>query len=101
MQRPFFASLDESSFFEYTIASIMDSKDRKSYLMGLRIAGDFGATIAVPVVLFVLGGQWLDGKYGTGARYTVIAFVLAALLSAKMIYTHAKKYAKEYEGIEQ
>lgn len=79
----------------------MDDKDRKSYLLGLRIAGDFGATIAVPVVLFVLVGQWLDGKYGMGARYTIAAFVLAAFLSAKSIYRKAKKYAKEYDMLDK
>lgn len=78
-----------------------DKKDRAYMLMGLRIAGDFGASIAVPVVLFVLAGQWLDGKYGTGARYTIAGFALAALLSAKMIYTKAKQYAKEYEQLEK
>ncbi|MEK7623411.1 MAG: AtpZ/AtpI family protein [Patescibacteria group bacterium] len=77
----------------------MDPKDRQLYLFALRIVGDFGAAIAVPVVLFVIGGQWLDGRYGTGYRYTLIAFVLAALLSGRMIYRKAKKYGKEYEEL--
>jgi F0F1-type ATP synthase assembly protein I len=79
----------------------MENKERAYYLFGLRIAGDFGATIAAPVVLFALIGQWLDGKYGTEPRYTIIGFVLAALLSAKMIYKKAKKYAKEYEELDK
>ena len=79
----------------------MTTLERQYYLFGLRIVGDFGASIAVPVILFVLIGQWLDGKYGTGSRYTILGFVVAALLSARMIYRKAKRYAKEYEDIEK
>ena len=37
--------------------------DKEYIRLGLRIIGDFGATLAVPVVVFVLIGQWLDNKY--------------------------------------
>ncbi|MFH1947553.1 MAG: AtpZ/AtpI family protein [Candidatus Magasanikbacteria bacterium] len=77
-----------------------DPKDRKYMLMGLRIAGDFGASIAVPVILFVLIGQWLDGKYEKTPLFTVIAFILAALVSGKMLYKKAKKYGKEYNDLD-
>ncbi len=70
-------------------------------LMGLRIAGDFGATIAVPIIIFVIIGQWLDGKYEKSPWFTVLAFVLAVLLSGKMIYKKAKAYGKEYQNIEK
>ena len=69
--------------------------------MGLRIVGDFGASIAVPVILFVLVGQWLDGKYEKTPLFTVIAFILAALVSAKMIYMKSKQYGKEYNALDQ
>lgn len=69
-------------------------------MFALRIAGDFGISIAAPVVVFVLIGQWLDGKYGTGIRYTVLAFIFAALLSAKIIYRKAKQYGKEYQNLD-
>ena len=70
-------------------------------LMGLRIAGDFGASIAVPVILFVLIGQWLDGKYEKTPLFTVTAFILAALVSGKMLYKKAKKYGKEYNALDE
>ncbi|HBU06517.1 MAG TPA: hypothetical protein DEB09_00360 [Candidatus Magasanikbacteria bacterium] len=76
-------------------------KDRKYMLMGLRIIGDFGATIAVPVVVFVLIGQWLEGKYGYAPWFTVIAFIIAAVLSGKMIYKKAKQYGDEYKKIDE
>ena len=78
-----------------------DLKERKYILMGLRIVGDFGATIAVPVVLFVLVGQWLEGKYGYAPWLTVGGFVLAAALSGKMIYKKAKEYGREYQELDQ
>jgi len=77
-----------------------DPKERKYMLMGLRIVGDFGATIAVPVVLFVLIGQWLEGKYGYAPWFTIGGFVLAAALSGKMIYKKAKAYGKAYQELD-
>jgi F0F1-type ATP synthase assembly protein I len=76
-----------------------NNNDRRYAMLAFRILADFGATIAVPVVVFVLVGQWLDGKYDKSPWFTVIAFLLAALVSGKMIYDKAKRYGKEYEGL--
>lgn len=75
------------------------TSDRQYYLFGLRIAGDFGATIAVPIILFAYIGQRLDENYGTGYKLTALGFLLAALLSAKLIIKKAKTYGKEYEAL--
>lgn len=87
----------------FSMALIPDKKpDDRAYIMfGLRIVGDFGATIAVPVILFVLMGQWLEEKYGHAPWFTVSAFVLAALLSGVSIYKKAKNYDKKYREIEK
>ena len=77
----------------------IDPKDREYYLLGLRIAADFGATIAVPVIIFVFIGQWLDGKYETGYWFTAGGFVLAAFVSAKIIFKKAREYGKEYNAL--
>lgn len=79
----------------------IDPKDRKYYLLGLRIAGDFGATIAAPVVVFVLIGQWLDEKYDKNPWLTVASFLLAAVLSGVMIYKKAKRYGKQFQDIDK
>ncbi len=68
-------------------------------LLGFRITGDFGASIAVPVIVFVLIGQWLDKKYNMSPWFTILAFVLAALVSGKLIYKKAKEYGKEYKEL--
>ncbi len=66
-------------------------------LFAFKMLGDFGFAIAVPVVLFVLVGQYLDSKYGKTPLFTILGFVLAALLTAKIIYKKAKKYGDEYK----
>lgn len=76
-----------------------DPNERKLYLLGLQIAGDFGATIAVPIVVFVLLGRWLDEKYLASPRYTILAFILAAALSARIIYKKAIAYSKLYQSL--
>lgn len=78
---------------------MIDPKDRKYMILGLKIAGDFGVSIAVPIILFVLIGQWLDGKYDKSPWFTILGFVLATLISAKIIYKKAKKYGKEYQNL--
>ena len=68
-------------------------------MFGLRIAGDFGASIAIPIIVFVLIGQWLESKYGHAPWITISAFVLAAILSGVMIYRRAKDYGVEYQKL--
>jgi hypothetical protein len=77
-----------------------NQKDRKYMLMGFRITGDFGATIAFPLIFFVIIGQWLDDKYNKEMLFTVLAFVISALLSGYLIYKKAKKYGVEYQEID-
>ena len=78
---------------------MVKSTDRQYYLLGLKIAGDFGVAIATPVVVFAYVGRWLDGRWGGGWRFTVIAFVVSALLSGLIIYRKAKKYGEEYQKL--
>ena len=73
--------------------------DRKYAMMGMRIIGDFGAAIAVPVVVFVLAGQWLDEKYLSGYKFTISAFVLSALVSGRILYKKAKAYGAEFQSL--
>lgn len=78
-----------------------DPKERKNMLLGMKIVGDFGASIAVPVVVFVMIGQWLEGKYGHEPYFTIAGFVLAALVTARIIYKKAKEYNIEYQNLNQ
>lgn len=74
-------------------------QDRRYAMFALRIVGDFGASIAIPVVVFVLIGQWLESKYGYEPWFTVGAFILAALISGFMVYRRTKEYSAEYQRL--
>ncbi len=77
------------------------SSDREYVLLGLQIVGDFGATIAIPVVVLVLLAQLLERKYGHAPWITISAFVLAATISGRMIYEKAKEYGKRYQELDK
>lgn len=76
-------------------------KERAYWLLGVRIMSDFGLAIAVPVVVLVLIGSWLDWRWGTRPLMIIIAFALAFVVSSVSVYRKAKKYAHEYKEIEK
>lgn len=78
---------------------LLTENDRRSYLLGLRIAGDFGAAIAVPVVVFVLAGKWLQTRFGFAPYGIISGFVLSATVSAIIIRRRVAWYACEYRAI--
>lgn len=73
--------------------------ERKYWIFALRIAGDFGATIAVPVVLLAYFGRYLDARWGTRPWLLIGGFALAATISAVLIARKAKKFGKEYQEL--
>lgn len=76
------------------------NSDRQYYLFALKIMGDFGVAIAVPVVVLVLVGQWLDEKYNFAPFFTIFGFVLAALASVRIIYKKTKIYGEQYKKMD-
>ena len=76
------------------------NRERQYMMLGLRIIGDFGATIAVPVVLLSLLGKWMDAKYGTKPYFLIAGFAVAATVSSIMIVRKAKAYGKMYQDID-
>ena len=73
------------------------NSDREYYLFALRIAGDFGASIAVPAILAALLGSYLDVKYVVYPIFTVICLLVAFSLTALMIRKKAKRYGEQYQ----
>ena len=77
------------------------TSDREYYMFALRIVGDFGASIAIPVVTLVLLGKYLDQKYHHAPWFMLGGFILAALVSAKIIYRKSKLYGSEYQRMDK
>ena len=65
-------------------------------LLGARIVGDFGATIAIPIVFLSWTGKVLDARWGTAPYLLILGFVLAAALSAVSLTRKAKAYGRRY-----
>jgi F0F1-type ATP synthase assembly protein I len=77
------------------------NSDKKYYLFALKIVGDFGATIAIPVVIFALIGQKLDTKYNTYPLFLVLCLITSALITASIIHKKAKKYGQEFQNLDK
>jgi F0F1-type ATP synthase assembly protein I len=72
---------------------------RASYVLGLRIMVDFGATIAIPAVLAAVVGVKLDAAWGT-RPYVLIASLLVAFgLTALVIRRKVVAYGREYQRL--
>lgn len=71
--------------------------DRFYYWLAFRIAGDFGATIAVPAVVATFLGKYLDKKWGSSPWMMVILIAIAFTLTAIIIVRKAKYYGKLFE----
>jgi F0F1-type ATP synthase assembly protein I len=73
--------------------------DREYYLFALRIVGDFGGVIAVPVVVLVLLGRYLDKYFSTGHTLTIIGFMVAFVISSVGVYQKAKQFGQEFQKL--
>ncbi len=80
----------------------MEKKDdgtRAYQMFGLRIVGDFGATLAIPAVAAALLGSNLDAAWGTKPYALLGTLALAFGLSALAIRKKASRYGKEYQSL--
>src|SRR5690606_15238521 len=82
-----------------TMPSAPANNDRRYVMLAFRIIGEFGATIALPVVVLALLGKYLDARYGTTPWLRVAGFVLAAFITATIIKKRATYFGKEYEAL--
>lgn len=76
------------------------NNDRRYVMLAFRIIGEFGATIAVPVVVLALLGKRLDARFGTAPWLKVAGFVLAAIITAVIIKKRAADYGREYAALD-
>lgn len=77
------------------------TKDSRYLKLAFRIIGEFGVSIAVPVVVLALLGKHLDERFGTGPWLRIAGFALAAVITALIVSRRAKAFGKEYEAIDK
>ncbi len=80
---------------------LLKESERRSYLLGIKMAGDFGANIAAPVILFVLAGKWTQDKFDFAPWGVVAGFILATALSYFLIRRRIQWYAREYSALDR
>lgn len=76
-----------------------EKNSHKYKMLGLRIVGDFSASIAVPVVLAAILGQYLDEKYDKYPLFIFICLIISFVTTAKIIVNKTKRYGKEYKDL--
>ncbi len=54
---------------------------------------ELGYTIAVPLVLFALGGRFLDKHLGTSPLFLLVGIFLSLMGSSYLIYKIIRKYS--------
>lgn len=73
--------------------------ERGYAVLGLKIVSEFGAAIAIPVVLGSIAGKRLDAAYGTKPAFLIAGFALAAVFSAFYVVRRARAYGREYDAL--
>lgn len=63
----------------------MTDKPRNPMWSALGLAWEFGYMIALPLVLFALGGRWLDRHFATSPWFLLGGMGLAILLTTVMM----------------
>lgn len=61
------------------------------------IVFELGFLIAIPIVVLILLGRWLDMKFGTGVFFLVSGVVLALVSTTVLIARRVKQMTKRLE----
>lgn len=54
--------------------------------------------VAVPAIVFALGGRWLDGRFGTFPAFTLIGLALALAVTATIVSHRATRLAERLKN---
>lgn len=56
----------------------------------LNLAWELGYTIAIPIVIFGLGGAWLDKRIGSSPAFLLSGIFLSIMISGYAVYRKIK-----------
>ncbi|MSR87264.1 AtpZ/AtpI family protein [Candidatus Peribacteria bacterium] len=65
--------------------------DRAAWLMVAGTAGQIGYMIAIPAVIFVMCGAWVDSYFRTKPLFTLLGIPLALIVSAMSVWRLIKQ----------
>ena len=73
-------------------------EDKKNWwVSGVGLVSDISAWIVAPVVLALIFGKMLDGRYGTEPTLFLVCFGAGFLITIYGIWQRIKKYRKNLE----
>jgi F0F1-type ATP synthase assembly protein I len=70
------------------------SQQRTALFQAIGFAWQFGYTIVVPLLIFGLGGRWLDRHYGTGPWLFLAGVLLSIAISSVALVKKAMDIMK-------
>ncbi len=73
----------------------------QSSLMALQLAWELGFTIALPLVIFVLVGRYLDKYFQTTPILMLVGIFLAFFISSYAIFTKTAQIYKDLEAYDE
>lgn len=65
-----------------------------SWADSIRLVGQLGFEIALPLVGFALGGRWIDQRFNTSPTFLLIGMLLAVVVSTLLVALKIKQYLK-------
>lgn len=76
----------------------MKDQEQKSWAVGLRLVSELTAWVAIPVVIAVYFGKWLDQKFNTGPWLFLATVGAAFVISNVGIIRQSMKSMKRIEA---
>lgn len=79
----------------------MKNSNDKINFNALRFAWDLGFTVAVPLVLLLLLGLYLDRKFSTAPLFVLASVIFSVVISSFSIYRIVMKVFKQMDGTKE
>lgn len=73
----------------------MKNKEQSKILAALSIAFELGFAIALPIVLFLLFGRWLDSLFHTSPLFLIIGILLGVSVAIISVYLLVQVFLDE------